>query len=71
MQQRYLLPINEAEENESVTCVAMHVTEHAPVLQFYWSFRRWLKSLGIPAVEYCYEASILEVLQCVDFPEQK
>lgn len=69
--QRYLLPINEKEGEGSVTYVAMQVVADAPVLPFYWNFRRWLKGLGMPPVQYCYEAQILEVLQCVEYPVAK
>jgi len=71
IQQRYMLPVNEADGEGSVTFVVITCEAEFSKKRFYYSFRKWLQSMGIPVVQYCVAAGIMEVLACGDYPEVK
>ena len=74
--QHYMLPVNDpekkqGEEDGSVTYSILDIKEGVRVISFYHKFRRWLKSMGIDPVEYCYQARLPEVLQCGELPDPR
>jgi len=66
--QKYMLPINDAVDNGSVTYTVVTSIPGTPKLKFYHAFRRFLiATLGRGKLtEYCYKANIMEVLQSVN-----
>lgn len=71
IQQRYMLPVNEQEEGGSTTFIVITCDALFPKKKFYWQMRRWLRDIGVPIVQYCIAANIVEVLACGDYPEGK
>ena len=67
--QRYSVPVNDTTD-KSVTITMLHVEANQLCDKFYHSFRRWLKAMGVPIVQYLYEANFHEVL-CGNLPEVK
>jgi hypothetical protein len=75
--QRYILPVNEAKRTKkgkkkgSVTYILIQAEAGTRCNRFYYGFRKYLQSMGVPVVRYCIEAKLTEVLNCGEFQEGK
>jgi len=67
--QNYMIPINDSIDGGSVTFQNIYAEVEVVADTFYWSFRRWLKSMGVPVMQYCIEANLPEII-CGEFPDQ-